>query len=82
MKNHFKLFPALLLMSAGMLAAQGLSAQQRVFKVQGHPHGLLTRQVHGFVFEPNFVVPQFDGTQVYVNCACAPCTEENKESNK
>jgi hypothetical protein len=42
MKRHVKFFVALL-MSAGMLASQGLSAQQRVVKVQGHPHELLTQ---------------------------------------
>jgi hypothetical protein len=42
MKKQVKFFVALL-MSAGMLASQGLSAQKRVVKVQGHPHELLTQ---------------------------------------
>ncbi|MDR2384909.1 MAG: hypothetical protein LBD80_04500 [Tannerella sp.] len=41
MKKHVRLFIALVL-SAGMLAIQGLSAQKRAVKVQGHLHKLLT----------------------------------------
>ncbi|MDR1500383.1 MAG: hypothetical protein LBI58_05330, partial [Tannerellaceae bacterium] len=40
----FKILVTALFVSAGMLAPQGLSAQQRVVKVQGHPHELLTRR--------------------------------------
>jgi hypothetical protein len=43
MKKISKFFAALAL-SAGMLAPAGLSAQERVVKVQGHPHRLLTQQ--------------------------------------
>lgn len=37
-------FAAALVISAAMLAPQGLSAQKGVVKVQGHPHELLTRK--------------------------------------
>lgn len=40
-------FAAALVISAAMLAPQGLSAQKGVVKVQGHPHELLTRQWGG-----------------------------------
>ncbi|MDR0733133.1 MAG: hypothetical protein LBF08_03610 [Dysgonamonadaceae bacterium] len=43
MKKYLFLFAALV-MGAAMLAPQGLSAQKRVVKVQGHPHELLTRK--------------------------------------
>ncbi|MDR0699472.1 MAG: hypothetical protein LBG28_09705 [Tannerella sp.] len=43
---------------------------------------LLNQQVHGFVFESNFVVYQFDGEPRYMDCRCAPCTEENKGGSK
>jgi hypothetical protein len=46
MKKYLSFFVALAIASAGMLATQGLSAQKRVVKVQGHPHELLT-QKHG-----------------------------------
>jgi hypothetical protein len=42
MKKYVRLLFAALALSAGMLAPTGLSAQKRVFKVQGHPHELLT----------------------------------------
>jgi hypothetical protein len=41
--NKFFIYVAALAMSAAMLAPQGLSAQKRVVKVQGHPHELLTK---------------------------------------
>lgn len=45
MKKVSKTFAALCMLSAAMLAPQGLSAQKRVVKVQGqHPHELLTRK--------------------------------------
>jgi hypothetical protein len=44
MKKLFKVFVALIFLSAGMLAPTGLSAQQSVVKVQGHPHELLTKK--------------------------------------
>jgi hypothetical protein len=34
---------------------------------------LLNHQVQGFVFEPGFVVHQFDGEPRYMDCGCAPC---------
>jgi hypothetical protein len=43
MKKYSYLFAALLL-SAAMLAPQGLSAQKRVIKAQGHPHEYLTKK--------------------------------------
>ncbi|MDR1981531.1 MAG: hypothetical protein LBQ39_07935 [Tannerellaceae bacterium] len=43
MKKYLYLFVALALSVIGMLAPQGLSAQQRPVKVQGHPHEVLTR---------------------------------------
>jgi hypothetical protein len=46
MKKYFRLSVVALFISAGMLATQGLSAQKRVIKVQGHPHEYLTK-LHG-----------------------------------
>jgi hypothetical protein len=46
MKKHL-IFLIALCMSAGMFATQGLSAQKRVIKVQGHPHELLTDKYGG-----------------------------------
>jgi hypothetical protein len=46
MKKYFRLSVVALFISAGLLATQGLSAQKRVIKVQGHPHEYLTR-LHG-----------------------------------
>jgi hypothetical protein len=43
---------------------------------------LQNQQVQGFVFEPAFVVHQFDGTPRYMDCRCAPCAEENKENKE
>jgi hypothetical protein len=40
-----KFFIALALLSAGLLTTQGLSAQRRVIKVQGHPHESLTKLI-------------------------------------
>jgi hypothetical protein len=38
---------ALILISVGLFAVQGLSAQKRVIKVQGHPHEYLTDKYGG-----------------------------------
>jgi hypothetical protein len=43
MRKYLFYFAALIL-GAAMLAPQGLSAQQRVVKVQGHPHKVLTEK--------------------------------------
>jgi hypothetical protein len=45
MKRNF--FFIALALCAGMLATQGLSAQKRVIKVQGHPHEYLTSKYGG-----------------------------------
>jgi hypothetical protein len=45
--NRFFIYVAALAMSAAMLAPQGLNAQQRVIKVQGHPHEYLTKKLGG-----------------------------------
>lgn len=42
--NKFLFYLAALAMGAAMLAPQGLSAQKRIVKVQGHPHELLTKK--------------------------------------
>jgi hypothetical protein len=44
MKKHL-IFLIALALSVGMLAVQGLSAQKRVIKVQGHPHEYLTNKL-------------------------------------
>ncbi|MDR0699471.1 MAG: hypothetical protein LBG28_09700 [Tannerella sp.] len=51
-----------------------------LFSVTYEP--LLNRQVHGFVFKRDFIVQYFDGTPWYIDCRCAPCTEESKGGNK
>jgi hypothetical protein len=65
MKKYFETFTLAFLVSAGMLAPAGLSAQQRAVKVQGHPHELLTRKAAG-------------GAPVFVGCDCAPCPASGK----
>jgi hypothetical protein len=60
MKKQVKFFVALCILSAGMLAAQGLSAQKRVIKVQGHPHEYLTNLKGGK--EDATIEPRLTGT--------------------
>jgi hypothetical protein len=72
MKKFFKIFAALVL-SAGMLAPQGLSAQQkRVIKVQGHPHELLT-QKHGGREDATTKTRAVSGSTADINLADIKC---------
>ncbi|MDR1258179.1 MAG: hypothetical protein LBK65_02700 [Tannerellaceae bacterium] len=58
---------AALIVSAGMLAPQGLSAQQRVIKAQGHPHELLTRKAASGEWRAPLLKPAITGSTTNVN---------------
>jgi hypothetical protein len=66
-----KFFIALALLSAGLLTTQGLSAQKRVIKVQGHPHELLTEK-HGGK-EDATTIRVVTGSSADVNLADIQC---------
>jgi hypothetical protein len=58
---------AALVMSAGMLAPQGLSAQQRTVKVQGQPHELLTRKAASGEWRAPLLMPVVTGSNYSVD---------------
>jgi hypothetical protein len=72
--NRFFIYVAALAMSAAMLAPQGLSAQQRVIKVQGHPHEYLTKKLGSkdAKMKRTIVSTQL-GDTTYINPASIPC---------
>jgi hypothetical protein len=71
MKKFFKIF-ATLVLSAGMLAPQGLSAQKRVVKVQGHPHEYLTT-LHGGREDAMTKTRAVSGSTADINLADIQC---------
>jgi hypothetical protein len=71
MKRKVSIF-ALILISVGFLAGQGLSARKRVIKVQGHPHESLTT-LHGGKEDATAKTRAVTGSTANINLADIQC---------